>query len=58
MENSMPELQSAISAFNARIAECVAEMDADEAEAYRRADEGQRKADAILGEGHVPPTAI
>jgi hypothetical protein len=43
------EPQTYIAAFNARIAEYVAEMDADEAEAYRRADEGQWKADKTMG---------
>jgi hypothetical protein len=52
------EPQTYIAAFNARIAEYVAEMDADEAEAYRRADEGQWKADKTMGGTNVSPTAI
>jgi hypothetical protein len=52
------ELQSAIAAFNARIAEYVAEMDADEAEAYRRADREQREADKTMGGTDVSPSAI
>jgi hypothetical protein len=52
------ELQSASSDLSARIAEYVAEMDADEAEAYRRADEGQWKADKTMGGTNVSPTAI
>jgi hypothetical protein len=48
----MPEPQNSIAAFNARIAEYVAEMDAAEAEAFRRADCEQAKADATLTEAH------
>ena len=51
----MPELQSATDNLMARIAECVAEMDADEAEAFRRANEAQREADKTMGGASVPP---
>jgi hypothetical protein len=54
----MPEPQSYIAAFNARIAEYVAEMSGDEAEAFRRADREQREADKTMGGTHVSPSAI
>jgi hypothetical protein len=54
----MPELQNAIAAFNARIAEYVAEMDADEAEAFRRLDREQREADKTMGGAGASPGTI
>jgi hypothetical protein len=54
----MPELQSAADNLMARIAEYVAEMDVEELEAYRRADEGQREADKTIGGGRVPAAAL
>jgi hypothetical protein len=55
----VPEIQSAADSLMARIAECVVEMDADEAEAFRRADREQREADALL-EAHsdVPAASL
>ena len=57
--NPMPEIQSATDSLMASIAEYVAQMDPDEAEAYWRANKEQREADAIL-EAHsdVPSRSI
>ena len=54
----MPEPQTYIAAFNARIAEYVAQMGADEAEAYWRANKEQAKADAIMGRHSDVPEGI